>query len=74
MIKSIGKINVKKKSDWLQSASSCFDDDDDDDDDDNDDDDDDENDEKILLWGKIVKKTKEFRFQLKSMMIIVTIG
>ena len=68
MIKSIGKINVKKKSDWLQSASSCFDDDDDDDDDD------DENDEKILLWGKIVKKTKEFRFQLKSMMIIVTIG
>ena len=66
MIKSIGKINVKKKSDWLQSASSCFDDDDDDDDD--------ENDEKILLWGKIVKKTKEFRFQLKSMMIIVTIG
>ena len=41
MIKSIGKINVKKKSDWLQSASSCFDDDDDDDDDDEDDDDDD---------------------------------
>ena len=58
MIKSIAKINVKKKSDWLQSTSSCFDDNDDGDDDDDDDD------EKILLWGKIVKKTKDFRFQL----------